>query len=113
MRQLAPLFGVSKSAAVRIIDDLGLMLALQPRKRFAKDTVLIVDGTLAATWDRTVAERSKFRCRPRALIQLPSSAISTTARHACGRPRLSQVRENSSTAAVSPAMQALRAPARP
>ena len=39
MRQLAPLFGVSKSAADRIIDHLGPMLALQPRKRFRKDTV--------------------------------------------------------------------------
>ncbi|MEU8537919.1 transposase family protein, partial [Streptomyces parvulus] len=59
MRQLAPLFGVSKSAADRIIDHLGPMLALQPRKRFAKDTVLIVDGTLVPTWDHTLAERSK------------------------------------------------------
>ncbi|GAA2646828.1 hypothetical protein GCM10010425_65790 [Streptomyces spororaveus] len=41
MRQLAPLFGVSTSAADRIIDRLVPMLALQPRKRFAKDTVLI------------------------------------------------------------------------
>ncbi|MFF9090788.1 transposase family protein [Streptomyces sp. NPDC014991] len=49
MRQLAPLFGVSKSAADRIIDHLGPMIALQPRKRFAKDTVLIVDGTLVPT----------------------------------------------------------------
>ncbi|MBH0246110.1 transposase [Streptomyces cavourensis] len=59
MRQLAPLFGVSKSAADRIIDDLGPMLALQPRKRFAKDTVLIVDGILVPTRDHSVAERSK------------------------------------------------------
>ena len=59
MRQLAPLFGVSKSAADRIIDHLGPMLALQPRKRFAKDTVLIVDGTLVPTRDHTIAERSK------------------------------------------------------
>ncbi|WP_432008877.1 transposase [Streptomyces bacillaris] len=59
MRQLAPLFGVSKSAADRITDDLGPMLALQPRKRFAKDTVLIVDGTLVPTRDHSVAERSK------------------------------------------------------
>lgn len=49
MRQLAPLFGVSKSAADRIIDHLGPMLALRPRKRFAKDAVLIVDGTLVPT----------------------------------------------------------------
>ena len=59
MRQLAPLFGVSKSAADRIIDHLGPMLALQPRKRFAKGTVLIVDGTLVPTRDHAVAEQSK------------------------------------------------------
>jgi hypothetical protein len=35
------------------------MLAFQPRKRFAKDTVLIVDGTLVPTGDHTVAEQSK------------------------------------------------------
>lgn len=59
MRQLAPLFGVSKSAADRIIDHLGPMLALQGRKRFTKDTVLIVDGTLVPTRDHTVSEQSK------------------------------------------------------
>ncbi|MGW1530518.1 transposase family protein, partial [Streptomyces sp. NPDC002159] len=59
MRQLASLFGVSKSAADRIIDHLGPLLALQPRKRFRKDTVLIVDGTLVPTRDRSIAEQSK------------------------------------------------------
>jgi len=59
MRQLAPLFGVSKSAADRVIDHLGPQLALQPRKRFAKDAVLIVDGTLVPTRDHTIAEQSK------------------------------------------------------
>lgn len=59
MRQLAPLFGVSKSAVDRIIDHLGPMLALQPRKRFAKDAVLIVDGTLVPTRDHTIAAQSK------------------------------------------------------
>ena len=59
LRQLAPLFGVSKSAADRIIDHLGPKLALQPRQRFAKDTVLIVDGTLVPTRDHAVAEQSK------------------------------------------------------
>lgn len=58
-RQLAPLFGVSKSAADRVIDDLGPKLALLPRKRFAKDAVLIVDGTLVPTRDHNVAEQSK------------------------------------------------------
>ncbi|MFJ2627641.1 transposase family protein [Streptomyces sp. NPDC087532] len=63
LRQLAPLFGVSKSAAGRIIDHLGPKLALTPRKRFAKDAVLIVDGTLVPTRDRGIAEQSKnYRC---------------------------------------------------
>ncbi|MFD0422423.1 transposase [Streptomyces parvus] len=59
LRQLAPLFGVSKSAADRIIDNLGPLLSFQPRKRFRKDTVLIVDGTLVPTRDHAIAERSK------------------------------------------------------
>lgn len=59
LRQLAPLFGISKSAADRIISHLGPSLALHQRKRFAKDTVLIVDGTLVPTRDHTVAEQSK------------------------------------------------------
>ena len=54
--QLAPLFGISKSAADRIIDHLGPLLALQPRRRFRRDTVLIVDGTLVLTRDHQVAE---------------------------------------------------------
>lgn len=58
LRQLAPLVGVSKSAADRIIDHLGPALALQQRKRLRKDTVLIVAGTVP-TRDHTVAEQSK------------------------------------------------------
>lgn len=60
MQQLAPPFGVSKSAAARIIDQLGPMLAIRPRKRFAKDTVLIVDGTLVPTRDHTIAAQSEI-----------------------------------------------------
>jgi hypothetical protein len=59
LRQLAPLFGISKSAADRVVDHLGPLLALQPRKRFRRDTVLIVDGTLVPTRDHTIAEQSK------------------------------------------------------
>ncbi|MGW1910599.1 transposase [Streptomyces sp. NPDC002076] len=59
MRQLALLFGISKSAADRIIDHLGPLMSLQPRRRFSKDTVLIVDGTLVPTRDHEVAEQSK------------------------------------------------------
>ncbi|MFJ6186175.1 transposase family protein [Streptomyces sp. NPDC092295] len=58
MRQLALLFGVSKSAADRSIDQLGPMLALQPHKRFAKDTMLIVDGTLVPTHPRSHCRRA-------------------------------------------------------
>lgn len=59
LRQLAPLFGISKSTAGRDINHLGPLLALRPRKRFAKDTVLTVDGTLAPARDHAIAERSK------------------------------------------------------
>ncbi|GGQ97565.1 hypothetical protein GCM10010280_51330 [Streptomyces pilosus] len=56
---LAPLFGVSKSTADRVIDDLGPRFALRPRQRFAKEAVLIVDGILVPTRDQKVAEQSK------------------------------------------------------
>lgn len=59
MRQLAPLFGVSKSTAGRVIDHLGPMLVLQPHKRFRKDTALIVDGTLVPTRDHAVADHGQ------------------------------------------------------
>ncbi|GHE98419.1 hypothetical protein GCM10018772_23560 [Streptomyces fumanus] len=59
LRQLGPLFGIAKSASDRIINHLGPSLALLPRKRFRKDTVLIVDGTLVPTRDHTIAEQSK------------------------------------------------------
>lgn len=59
LRQLAPLFGVSKSAADRIVDHLGPRLAFRQRKRFRKGTVLIMDGTLVPTRDHSIAEQSK------------------------------------------------------
>jgi hypothetical protein len=61
LRQTALLFGVSKSAADRVVDHLGPLLALSPagRRRHSPDTVLIVDGTLVPTRDRTVAASSK------------------------------------------------------
>ncbi len=59
MCQLASLFGLPRSAADRIIDRLEPMLARRPRKRFAKDTMLIVDGALVPTRDHSIAERSK------------------------------------------------------
>ncbi|MER5966564.1 transposase [Streptomyces sp. NPDC002057] len=59
LRQLVPLFGVSKSAAGRIIDHVGPLLALQQRRRFPRDAVLIVDGTLVPARDHSIAEKSK------------------------------------------------------
>jgi hypothetical protein len=61
LRQTALLFGISKSAAGRVVDHLGPLLALSPvgRRRHSPDTVLIVDGTLVPTRDRTVAASSK------------------------------------------------------
>ncbi|GLW14525.1 hypothetical protein Stsp01_12680 [Streptomyces sp. NBRC 13847] len=59
MRQLAQHFDLSKSTADRTINQLGPLLALVPRRRFAKDAVLIVDGTLVPTRDQAIAEQSK------------------------------------------------------
>jgi hypothetical protein len=75
LRQLAPLFGVSKSAADRIIDHLGPLLALRPCLRFRKDAVLIGDGALVPTRAHTIAEQSKTAGNPP-----PSS------RHRCRYP---------------------------
>jgi hypothetical protein len=59
LRQLAPVFGVSKSAADQIIYHLGPSLAFHPRKRFREDTVLIMDGTLVPSRDHPIAAQSK------------------------------------------------------
>ena len=59
MRQLAPLFGISKSSAGQIIDHMGPLLALRQLQRFHASTVLIVDDTLVPTRDHSMAEQSK------------------------------------------------------
>jgi len=59
LRQIAPLFGISKSAADRIIGHTAPLPALQQRRRFRRDTVLIVDGTLVPTRDHAIAAQSK------------------------------------------------------
>jgi hypothetical protein len=59
LRQLAPLFGISKSSADRIIDHTAPQLAFKQRRRLRKDAVFIVDGTLVPTRDHTIAEQSK------------------------------------------------------
>jgi DDE superfamily endonuclease/Helix-turn-helix of DDE superfamily endonuclease len=59
MRQIGPLFGVSHSAAHRVIDTLGPLLALAPVRKRRVDAVAIVDGTLVPTRDHRVAAPSK------------------------------------------------------
>jgi hypothetical protein len=59
MRQLGPLFGVSHSAAHRVIDTVEPLLALAPIRRRPKDQVAIVDGTLIPTRDHRLTAQSK------------------------------------------------------
>lgn len=59
MRQIGPLFGVSHSAAHRVLDSLGPLLALAPVRRRRIDQIAIVDGTLVPTRDHRLAARSK------------------------------------------------------
>ncbi|SIM54502.1 transposase family protein [Micromonospora cremea] len=59
MRQIGPLFGVSHSAAHRVIDALGPLLALAPVRRRPLEQIAIVDGTLIPTRDHRLATRSK------------------------------------------------------
>jgi hypothetical protein len=58
-RQLAPLFGVSKSAADRIVHYVGPLLALEQPRSFPTNTVLIADGTLVPARDHSIAAQSK------------------------------------------------------
>jgi len=62
MRQLALLFGISKSAADRIIDQIGPLLALKPRQRFASDTAAAIAAAACSAcsnvWDGMTCRRS-------------------------------------------------------
>jgi hypothetical protein len=59
MRQIGALFGVSHSAAHRVIDTLGPLVALAPIRRRPVDQIAIVDGTLIPTRDHRLAAPSK------------------------------------------------------
>jgi len=60
LRQIAPLFGVSKSAAGRILSALNPLLGLEKTTpAHPPDKVLIVDGTLVPVHDAKVANSSK------------------------------------------------------
>jgi len=95
LRQLAPLFGVSKSEADRIIDHLGPQLALQQRKRFRKGTVLIVDGTLVPTRipSAGVVLRSVVGCREPGLRMLRPACCRPSSCRSSARHRLPTVHE--------------------
>jgi hypothetical protein len=59
-RQVALLFGMSKSAVHRVVDRIAPLLVLPPPTTpHHPDTVLIVDGTLVPTHDRGVSASSK------------------------------------------------------
>jgi hypothetical protein len=59
-RQIALQFGISKSAAHRVAEHVAPLLVLPPvTGPHSPDTVLIVDGTLVPTHDRSVSASSK------------------------------------------------------
>jgi len=59
-RQIALLFGISKSAANRVVEHVAPLMVLPPvTEPHSPDTVLIVDGTLVPTHDRSVSASSK------------------------------------------------------
>jgi hypothetical protein len=59
-RQIALLYGISKSAAGRIVEHLAPLSVLSPvKKAHGPDTELIVDGTLVPTHDRSMSASSK------------------------------------------------------
>jgi hypothetical protein len=59
LRQVAPLFGISKSATDRVLDRLAPLPAIAPARRPRKDTVCIVDDALVPARDRSVAASDK------------------------------------------------------
>ncbi|MFJ4428583.1 transposase [Streptomyces bobili] len=78
LRQVAPLFGISKSAADRILDHLAPLLAISPARRPRKDTVYIVDGSLVPTRDRTIAASGKnyrYSTNPQVVIDANSRLV--------------------------------------
>lgn len=75
MRQIAPLFGISDSAADRILEHLALRMAISPTNRPRKGTVYIVDGTLVPTRDRSIPASSKnYRYSTNLLIVIDANA---------------------------------------
>lgn len=60
VRQIALLFGISKSAANRVVEQVAPLLVLaEGSVPPDPDTVVVVDGTLIPTYDRSVSASSK------------------------------------------------------
>ncbi|MFD9444722.1 transposase family protein [Streptomyces sp. NPDC060006] len=89
MRQLGPLFGVSSSAVCRVIQRLGLLLAIEPASRSADaaDRLWIVDGTLVPVRDRTVGASSRnyrFSANVQVIVDADTRLVIAAARPAPG-----------------------------
>lgn len=85
MRQMAPLFGVSSATVCRVIQRLGLHLALAPAPTRAADTdrLWIVDGTLIPVRDRSVAASSRnyrFSANVQIVVDADTRLVVATAR---------------------------------
>jgi hypothetical protein len=63
-----------------------LLLALRPRQRFREGTVLIVDGTLVPTRDRSIAEQSESHRYSTNHLAWSSSTPSFASSHSCCPP---------------------------
>ena len=91
LRQVAPLFGISKSAAGRVVDHLAPHLTLAPvRRKHSPDTVVIVDGTLVPVHDRSVSASSKnyrYSAKPTGLDRRQHEADGRGRRPVAGQPQ--------------------------
>ena len=99
MRQLGPLFGILHSAAHRVIDTIGPLLAMAPVHRRPKDQVAIVDGTLIPTRDHRLAAQSKdYRYSTNLQVAIDAN---TRLVIALGEPQPGTATARSSTAAAA------------
>lgn len=116
LRQLAPLFSVSKSAADRIVDNVGRPSPSSPRRCFRKGAVLIVDGTLVHIRDRSVAASSKnYGCSTNHQVVIDADfhlVVAVSNRLPCGRNDCPAWEEAGAGAAVGITPAATAAPAR-
>ncbi len=90
IRQIGPLFGVSHSAAHRVVDTLGPLLALAPVRRRPQDQVAIVDGTLIPTPDHRLGAQTKnYRLPAAGVSGRRRGSICRTSRRFVAEPMMS------------------------